>query len=310
MEVERIGRLYSVDELSREYRDRLSGYDPVTAPEELYHPENLGSRLAIDETSLVKGELYTLLTNKDTGKLVALMEGTKASEITAKLMEHLPVEKRMAVEEVTLDMDTGFEWVTNQCFMNAEKIVDRFHVQKLVMECVQTLRITERQKILGARREARKAKTTMPAERPYENGDTPRELLARSRYLLFKPASSWTDRQKQRAAILFREHPDIQTAYELSQQLKQLFDKSMPRETAAILLRQWCQACDLSGIPEVEDAATTVLKHEGRILNFWNNRSTNAFAESFNAKIKHFRGMLRGIRDLKFFLFRCERYFC
>lgn len=310
MEVERIGRLYAVDELARQYKARLSGYDPCTAPEELFHPENLGKRLAIDETSLVRGELHTILTNKDTGKLVAIMEGTKASEIVAKLMQHLPTGKRMAVEEVTLDMDTGFEWVTNQCFLNAEKIVDRFHVQKLVMECVQALRITERQKLLTARREARKNKQRMPVECPYENGDTPRELLARSRYLLFKPQSSWTERQRERAGILFREHPDMQTAYELSQQLKGLYDKSMSRDVAATLLREWCQACDCSAIPEMDDAAATILRHEGRILNFWSNRSTNAFAESFNAKLKHFRGMLRGIRDLKFFLFRCEGYFC
>lgn len=296
--------------LERLYKDHLSGYEEATAPEELFHPENLGKRLAIDETSLVRGELFTILTNKDTGKVVALMEGTKASEIVSKLMQHLPIEQRMAVEEVTLDMDTGFEWVTNQCFLNAEKVVDRFHVQKLVMECVQALRITERQKILQARREAKKAKLKMPTERPYENGDTPRGLLARSRYFLFKPTTSWTEKQRERATILFREHPDIQTAYELSQQLKQLYDKEMCRETAAILLRQWCQSCDLSAIPEMENAAASILRHEGRILNFWNNRATNAFAESFNAKIKHFRGMLRGIRDLKFFLFRCKGYFC
>lgn len=310
MEVERIGRLYGVKRLERAYKDQLSGYRAATAPEELFHPENTGKRLAIDETSLVRGELYSILTNKDTGKLVALMEGTKASEITRKLMEYLPVQKRIEVEEVTLDMDTGFEWVTNQCFLNAEKVVDRFHVQKLVMECVQALRITERQKILAARREARKTKTKMPIERSYENGDTPRELLARSRYLLFKPTTHWTAKQKERAMILFREHPDIQVSYELSQRLKKLYDKSMSRNVAAILLRQWCEACDLSTIPEMEDAAASILRHEGRILNFWSNRATNAFAESFNAKIKHFRGMLRGIRDLKFFLFRCEGYFC
>lgn len=310
MEIERIGRLYRTERLSTHYRDHLSGYDPLTAPEELFHPENLGKRLALDETSLVKGELYTLLTNKDTGKLVALIEGTKASGVVEKLMRHLPVEKRIAVEEVTLDMDTGFEWVANQCFMNAEKVVDRFHVQKLVGECVQALRITQRQTLLSARREARQAGRTMPAEHPYENGDTPRELLARSRYLLFKPRKSWTDRQKERAGILFREFPDLERAYELSQQLKKLYDTHMDRGTAAVLLRQWCEACDQSAIPEMEDAAASVLRHEGRILNFWNERATNAFAESFNAKIKRFRGMLRGIRDLKFFLFRCEGYFC
>lgn len=308
MEVERIGRLYGVKNLDRAYKDRLSGYDEATAPEELFHPENLGERLTIDETGLIHGELYTIVTNKDKGKLVALMKGTKAAEITTKLMEHLPVEMRMRAKEVTLDMDTGFDWVVRQCFMNAEFVVDRFHVQKLVMECVQTLRITERQKILTQRREAKKGKKTLK-ETPYENGDTPRQLLARSRYLLFKPSTSWTDTQKERAVILFREYPDLLRAYELSQSLKKLYDKQMTREVAATLLRQWCEECENSAIPEMQDAAASVLRHEGRILNFWNERATNAFAESFNAKIKGFRGMLRGIRDIRFFLFRCQVYF-
>lgn len=308
MEVERIGRLYGVQRLERAYKEQLSGYDALTAPEELFHPENLGTRLALDETSLHRGELFTVLTNKDTGKLVALMEGTKASEIVAKLCAKLPIEARMIVEEITLDMDGGFDWVVRQCFLNAEFIVDRFHVQKLVMECVQTLRITERQKILTQRREAKKAKQSL-REIPYENGDTPRELLARSRYLLFKSSHAWTEKQERRAVILFREYPDLQTVYELSQSLKSLYDRSMTRDVAAVLLRQWCEACDASGIPEMQDASASILRHEGRILNFWNNRATNAFAESFNAKLKGFRAMLRGVRDLKFFLFRCEVYF-
>lgn len=308
MEVERIGRLYGVARLERAYKDHLSGYDETTAPKELFHAENLGKRLAIDETSLHRGELYTVLTNKDTGKLIALMEGTKASEIVAKLCDKLPVTGRMVVEEITLDMDSGFDWVVRQCFLNAEFVVDRFHVQKLVMECVQTLRITERQKFLTQAREAKKEGRTL-IEHRYENGDTPRELLARSRYLLFKPSHAWTERQRERAMILFREYPDLLRAYELSQGLKQLYDKQMARAVAAVLLRQWCEACETSGIPEMQDAGASVLRHEGRILNFWNNRATNAFAESFNAKLKGFRAMLRGIRDLKFFLFRCEVYF-
>jgi transposase len=308
VEIERIGRLYRVQRLERAYKEQLSGYDETTAPEELFHPENMGEHLALDETSLHRGELYTVLTNKDTGKLIALMEGTKASEIVAKLCAKLPMDARMAVGEITLDMDSGFDWVTRQCFLNAEYIVDRFHVQKLVMECVQAIRIAERQKLLTQRREAKKAGRIF-REVPYENGDTPRELLARSRYLLFKSSHAWTERQRQRATILFREYPDLQTAYELSQSLKNLYDKDMSRDVAAVLLRSWCEACDCSGVPEMQDAASTILRHEGRILNFWNNRSTNAFAESFNAKIKGFRAMLRGVRDLKFFLFRCEVYF-
>ncbi|WP_254423210.1 transposase [Flavobacterium columnare] len=40
------------------------------------------------------------------------------------------------------------------------------------------------------------------------------------------------------------------------------------------------------------------------MLNYFDNRSTNASAESFNAKIKAFRSKFRGIRNIEFFLFR------
>ena len=36
---------------------------------------------------------------------------------------------------------------------------------------------------------------------------------------------------------------------------------------------------------------------------------TNAFAESFNAKIKAFRASLRGVSDIRFFLFRLTRLY-
>ena len=50
--------------------------------------------------------------------------------------------------------------------------------------------------------------------------------------------------------------------------------------------------------------AATFHEHYNEILNFYNNRSSNAMAESFNAKIKLFRANLRGVVDKKFFLFR------
>ena len=53
----------------------------------------------------------------------------------------------------------------------------------------------------------------------------------------------------------------------------------------------------------------TFHKHYQYILNYFNRRSTNASAESFNAKIKDFRKACRGVRDVKFFLFRITKIF-
>uniref|UniRef100_UPI002DD42520 transposase n=1 Tax=Sinomicrobium oceani TaxID=1150368 RepID=UPI002DD42520 len=45
------------------------------------------------------------------------------------------------------------------------------------------------------------------------------------------------------------------------------------------------------------------------ILNYFINRSTNASAESFNAKIKAFSAQFRGVKNTEFFLFRLSRIF-
>ena len=55
--------------------------------------------------------------------------------------------------------------------------------------------------------------------------------------------------------------------------------------------------------------ARTMSIHYMNILNYFDNRSTNASAESFNAKIKAFRAQFRGVRNVDFFLFRLTTIF-
>ncbi|WP_240485528.1 transposase [Myroides marinus] len=45
------------------------------------------------------------------------------------------------------------------------------------------------------------------------------------------------------------------------------------------------------------------------MLNYFDNRSTNASAESFNAKIKAFRAQFRGVRNIDFFLYRLAKLY-
>ncbi|MEW4922851.1 transposase [Algibacter sp. 2305UL17-15] len=45
------------------------------------------------------------------------------------------------------------------------------------------------------------------------------------------------------------------------------------------------------------------------MLNYFDNKSTNASAESFNAKIKAFRAQFRGVRNVDFFLYRLTTVF-
>ena len=62
-------------------------------------------------------------------------------------------------------------------------------------------------------------------------------------------------------------------------------------------------------LTDFQTSANTVENHLETILNFFNKRTTNANAESFNAGIKLFRANLRGVRDTKFFLFRLSKLY-
>ena len=73
---------------------------------------------------------------------------------------------------------------------------------------------------------------------------------------------------------------------------------------ARLSLAKWYDKVADSEFKSCNTIAATVYEHHDAILNFFINRSTNASAESFNAKIKAFRASLRAVVDTKFFIFR------
>lgn len=44
-------------------------------------------------------------------------------------------------------------------------------------------------------------------------------------------------------------------------------------------------------------------------INYFNNRSTNAAAESLSSKMKGFRAQVRGVSGLPFFMYRMMKIF-
>ena len=53
------------------------------------------------------------------------------------------------------------------------------------------------------------------------------------------------------------------------------------------------------GCMEFNKVLDTFFNHSTTIINYFEERLTNASAESFNAKIKAFRSQLRGVSDVK-----------
>ena len=244
-------KFYYIDgtRLAQQYKDHLSDFQTWEQKKHsedwILFPENLGPYLSLDETSITQGELYTILTNKDAkgkkGAIVAMIKGTE-SENVISILKQIPYEQRKTVKEITLDMAASMNKIANSCFGSAVKVIDRFHVQKLAYDAMQEMRIASRWDAINLEtnliQQAREENRTYKA-RLYSNGDTLKQLLARSRYLLFKSREKWVESQKKRAKILFELYPDIKKAYELTHDLRLIFSKTVDKSVAYTKLAQW-----------------------------------------------------------------------
>lgn len=278
-------------------------------------PQNLGPCLSIDETALTQGEFYTIIINKQAhgkkGAIVAMVKGTWANDVI-KVLRRIPQKDREVVKEVTLDMAPNMEKVITSSFPKAVQVTDRFHVQKLAYDAVQEIRIKycwgaiklENNRILNARKTGNKY---VPEE--LENGDTLKQLLARSRYLLFKSCNNWTNSQEQRALILFQKYPLLEKVYNLAMRLGQIFSYSASKTEAFNKLAFWFKDVEDLNLKSFQTVLRSFQMHYDTILNFFNNGSTNAAAESFNAKTKSLRAASRGVSDVSFFLFRLAKLY-
>lgn len=305
--------------LQRQYRDYLSEFkqwkEKPHARQWLLFPENIGSYLSIDETALSKGELYTIITNKKAkgkkGTIVGLFAGTKVEPIIEQLLK-ISTKARARVKEITLDMANSMKTIAKKCFPKAIQVTDRFHVQKLALEALQDIRVKHRWDAIDLENEQIKLareNNRVFSPKEFSNGDTRKQLLARSRYLLYKAPSNWTESQFKRSKVLFDQYPDIKIAFDLVQGLRDIFNKATSMQTAYTKLAHWYKDVENTGFKAFNTIANTITLNYRSILNYFINRSTNASAESFNAKIKAFRAQFRGVKNVEFFLYRLTTIF-
>jgi len=305
--------------LQRQYRDYLSEFkqwkEKPHARQWLLFPENIGSYLSIDETALSKGELYTIITNKKAkgkkGTIVGVFAGTKVEPIIEQLLK-ISTKARARVKEITLDMANSMKTIAKKCFPKAIQVTDRFHVQKLALEALQDIRVKHRWDAIDLENEQIKLareNNRVFSLKEFSNGDTRKQLLARSRYLLYKAPSNWTESQFKRSKVLFDQYPDIKIAFDLVQGLRDIFNKATSMQTAYTKLAHWYKDVENTGFKAFNTIANTITLNYRSILNYFINRSTNASAESFNAKIKAFRAQFRGVKNVEFFLYRLTTIF-
>lgn len=312
--------------LRKQYKEKISSYrkweQSEHAHDYILYPENIGENLSLDETCLSNGDVYTILTNKAAkgrkGALVAMVRGV-ATDTVSGILCRLPHKKRKSVKTVTTDLSSAMMLTVRKVFPCARLINDRFHVQQLMAEAVDQLRIRYRWEVLDEENQAIKAhrqkkkEAKSKAERDeigkwepvrMENGETMPQILSRSKHIILKHWSKWNNQQAERAAILFDRFPRLKEGYDLSTELTDIFNKKSTPDEARLNLAKWYNDVEKFDCMEFNKVLDTFANHNATIINYFEERLTNASAESFNAKIKAFRSQLRGVADVQFFMFR------
>ena len=285
-------------------------------------PNNFGCDMSLDETCLSNGEVYTILTNKAAhggkGALAAMVRGV-ASDTVSNILQMVPREIRRRVKTVTTDLSSAMMLTVRTVFPKATLINDRFHVQQLVTDAIDQMRIgfrwqvlAEENKAIREHRAKRKAVHTR-AEKDLigewepermENGETKPQIMARSRHIILMHKTKWNTQQQERAAILFRMFPKLEEAYNIYLELVDIFNKKSKPAEARLNLARWYNKVEAFGDDGFSKVIETFENHNATIINYFEDRLTNASAESFNAKIKAFRTQFRGVGDIKFFMYR------
>lgn len=280
------------------------------------YPENCGKELAIDETSLGKDLVVTIVTNKEgrggKGSLVAMVTSLRSANVVEVLETHIPAPTRNQVKEVTTDLSSAMMSVAQYAFPNATLVNDRFHVQQIVNESAEDIR-------REAKREAQDYENKehslcqendvpfFPSKLP--NGETVMQALSRSRLAMLTWRENWSPIQETRMMHLFTFFPNIETAYNLIEEFRKLFNLKLTVNEGLEKIREWCDRAFKEAPKVFRTAVNTIKQNIFTIANYFKNRATNAFAESFNAKLKQFRAQLRGVNDFQFFIFRVSKLF-
>ena len=239
-------------------------------------PLNKVERLSVDETSIKKGHNYiTIMADLEEKNVVGISEGRDLEAFNAALCE---MEKRNApreaIKEIAMDMSPAYISAVNTLLPNAEKVIDRFHVEQMLSKAVDKIR----------KKEARQAKE-----------------LRRTKYLWLKNKESLNEEQKEKVHYLLEIFPNLGTAYRLKETFKEIFNNSN-KEAALEALNEWVIDAKKANLEEINSFCDSLKRHWNGIIAFFDRRLTSAFAERVNLKIQEIKRSARGYRNISNFI--------
>ena len=232
--------------------------------------------LAIDETSFKRGHRYvTLIIDAARRRVLDVEEGRDAEAIKQfadKLSQKGGDPQKITV--VTSDMSKSFLPAIAKNFPNAENIIDKFHVKKVLIDALEDVRKAEQKSVSDKR------------------------SLFRGRRLFMIPEAKLSAEQAVKIGEMSKRYPQTGRAYRIVAGLDDFYSCRTVDEaqTAFKSLYSWMRRCRLQ---PMKDAAETLMRHRDKIIAYFKNRVTNAVCEGINSIIQAAKRKARGFQTFE-----------
>jgi transposase len=234
--------------------------------------------LAIDETSFKRGHKYvTVVIDADERRVVDVEEG-RDKEAVAKFADKFQKKGGNAEEvtSVTSDMSTSYMPAIKELFPNASNVVDKFHVKKLLIDALDTIRKEE------------------------QKASADKKSLFQGRRLFMIPESKLTPEQAAKIGQMSKLYPKTGKAYRIISVFDDFYKSTSIEEADASFskLVSWMRRCRLE---PMKKAAETLKRHKDNILAYFKDHLTNAISEGINSIIQVAKRKARGFRTIEGF---------
>jgi len=210
-------------------------------------------RISLDEISMRKGQgnFVTVVSDISEGNLIEMTDSHRQDEIIEVLMTQ-PIEVREQVEEVSVDMWGGFPKVIKKVFPNAQIVIDRFHVMKVVNRDLNKLRraagITDRC----------------------------------SKYLLLSNGVNLDPEQIDKLELTLKKSECLRIAYEMKEDFRRIYETNLTVEKGQKKIKEWLNHAQVF----FRESASTIENHFEGICNYFLHRTTSGVMEGINNRIK------------------------
>lgn len=253
-------------------------------------------KLGIDEIALIKGQgkYCAVLIDLSTSKLITMIAGRTQAEIEP-VLNSWGSEVLEQIEEVSIDLWTGYKTLVQKLMPNAQVVADRFHVMVQVNKELDTQRKRERRQVIDLTKTSKLS----------QGGEKYQEILEGindSKYSLLKNQEDLNEKQNIKLMEVKKVCPHLAKMHKLKEKFRQIFENKKTNWLRGLLRIGLWQKRAKQYFPE---SVKTITNWIDEIIAYFDNRTTSGIVEGINNKLKVIKRSAYGFRNFENYKNRC-----